>query len=160
MRLSDQKAHNGLVCQTTFPFRRPEKWLPEERWQEFSVVYTPAPGPPYIIQQPTNQAGIVGSNATFTVSAGGTSPLSYNWRLAGTNLPAATNSALSLTNVMQSQAGNSYDVVITNSLGSVTSSPAILVVGFILVRVNGEPAAGTMTAGASATVTISGGYAA
>ena len=58
---------------------------------------------------------------------------------------------------MLSQAGN-YDVVITNYAGSVTSSPANLDVRFILVKVNGQPAAGTMSALVSAIVTIFSGY--
>jgi len=81
----------------------------------------------------------------------------YQWPLAGTNLPAATNSAIILPNLTLRQAGN-YDLVIANAVGSVTSSPAMPDVRFILVRVNGQPAAGTNTAASSATVSISGGY--
>jgi hypothetical protein len=55
------------------------------------------------------------------------------------------------------QAG-SYDVVVTDSAGSVTSSPAILDVRFIIVKVNGQIATGTAFAAAPATVTLLGGY--
>jgi hypothetical protein len=55
------------------------------------------------------------------------------------------------------QAG-SYDVVVTDSAGSVTSSPAILDVRFIIVKVNDQIATGTAFAVAPATVTLLGGY--
>jgi hypothetical protein len=116
----------------------------------------PPSSPPVITAQPIGQTNLVGTTATFSVSAN-SGFSSYQWRLAGTNLPAATNNPLILPNLTLSQAGN-YDVVIANSFGSVTSSPAILDVRFILVSVNGQPAAATMTSIASATVTITGGY--
>ena len=120
-----------------------------------TTPFTPPPVPPVITTQPTGQTNLVGTTAIFSVGA--TNALSYQWQLDGTNLPAATNSVLILTNLTLSQAGN-YDAVVANSCCSVTSSPAILDVRFILVSVNGQPAAGTMTAVASAEVAISGGY--
>jgi hypothetical protein len=82
---------------------------------------------PSIITQPASQAVIAGSSASFTVTAGGTAPLSYQWVFNGTNISAGTASTLSLTNVQQSQAGN-YSVVVTNAYGAVTSSIALLTV--------------------------------
>jgi hypothetical protein len=85
------------------------------------------PMPPAIYSQPTNQTVIVGQTANMTIGANGTLPLSYQWNFKDGSIAGATSSSLTLTNVQQSQAG-SYTVVITNSAGSVTSSPAILVV--------------------------------
>jgi hypothetical protein len=68
---------------------------------------------------------VVGDTATFTVMAGGTPPLSYQWNFNGTNISGATNTLLTLTNVQSSQAGN-YAVLVTNTLGSVLSSNAVL----------------------------------
>ena len=82
---------------------------------------------PVISQQPTSQTVLVGNTATFTVSAIGTPPLSYQWRLNGVNIPGATQSTLTLPNVQLSQAGN-YSVRISNSLGTVTSADAVLTV--------------------------------
>jgi hypothetical protein len=114
--------------------------------------------PPIITTQPVSQTNAVGGISLFGVGVAVTAgPLFYQWRFLGTNLPAATNSSLSLTNLTLSQAGY-YDVVIANSFGSVTSSPALLDVRFILVMVNGQPAAGAVTAVAPATLTILGGY--
>jgi hypothetical protein len=71
----------------------------------------------------------LGSNATFTVVAGGDSPLFCQWFQNQTNLIAAdTNlTSLLLTNVQFSDAG-SYSALITNIYGSVTSAPASLIV--------------------------------
>jgi hypothetical protein len=82
---------------------------------------------PTITDQPLNVVAVVGDDVDFDVVAAGAAPLGYQWQLANTNLPAATNATLALTNITQSQAG-SYQVVVTNSAGSVTSSPATLTV--------------------------------
>jgi hypothetical protein len=52
-------------------------------------------------------------------------PPSYQWRFQGVALPGATNAVLILANVRQDQTG-SYDVVVTNDLGAVTSRVAVL----------------------------------
>jgi hypothetical protein len=82
---------------------------------------------PFITIQPTNQTMAVGGTASFSVTAGGSPPLSYQWRFGGTNLSGATNTTLILTNVQVSQAGN-YTVLVTNLYGSILSSNAVLTV--------------------------------
>jgi hypothetical protein len=91
------------------------------------LTINPPNTPPTISTQPGGRSVNVGSNATFTVIAAGASPLRYQWRLKTTNVVNATNSTLVLTNVQTNQAG-AYTVVITNSLGAVTSQVAILTV--------------------------------
>jgi hypothetical protein len=81
--------------------------------------------PPAITQQPQNQTVAAGTNVVFSVTATGTAPLSYQWRKGGVTIPGATNATWSLTNVQAAWLG-SYTVVITNSIGSVTSSVATL----------------------------------
>ena len=80
---------------------------------------------PAITSQPTNQTVPAGTNVTFSVTATGTAPLSYQWTFASTNLSGATNSSLLLTNVQAAQAG-AYQVVVTNSAGSTNSLAANL----------------------------------
>jgi len=87
----------------------------------------PFGGPPFITTHPVSQSVAVGNNATLSVLAGGQSPLSYQWRLNGTNLIGATNASLMLTSAQFSQSGN-YTVRITNTLGAVTSSVAVVTV--------------------------------
>ena len=81
--------------------------------------------PPFITTQPQSQSVSSGSNVTLTVVATGTPNLGYRWRSNSVNILNRTNTSLSLTNFQSSfEAG--YDVVITNGLGVVTSSAALL----------------------------------
>ena len=82
-------------------------------------------GTPSITTQPSNQTVIAGQTASFTVTATGAAPLSYQWRKGGVNVTGATSASLTLDNVQTNQAG-SYTVVIANAYGSVTSSVAVL----------------------------------
>ena len=92
---------------------------------EIRAIYNASAGgkcfgsvPPFFFATPSSQTNFVGSNTTFTVTAAGSVPLSYQWRFNGTNLAGATDSALTLTNLQLSQAG-SYSVAVSN-LGGVT----------------------------------------
>jgi hypothetical protein len=87
--------------------------------------------PPFITAQPQSQSILERSGTVFSVTATGTAPLSYQWQFNGGNIGGATGSALVLTNVLVSQAGN-YRVVVTNVAGSVTSVVAILTVSPVL----------------------------
>jgi Alginate lyase/Bacterial Ig domain len=81
---------------------------------------------PVINRPPAGQAVLLGGNATFTVAAGGASPLAYQWVFNSvTTLAGATNASLNLTNVQTASLG-SYAVVVTNRYGAVTSTPAPL----------------------------------
>jgi len=93
-----------------------------------NAVLTVTTAPPFIIiQPPTNQTVVVGNTATFTVLAGGTPPLNYQWVFGLTNIVGATNSVLTLTNVQFTNAGN-YTVLVTNAYGSILSSNSVLTV--------------------------------
>lgn len=96
---------------------------------DFKIVVQAASGgaAPIITNQPLGTTIVAGASTSFSVTAGGTAPLAYQWRLANTNLNGNTTNALSLSQVRMSQAGN-YTVVITNSYGSITSTPAALAV--------------------------------
>lgn len=88
-----------------------------------------------ILVQPADVTAIVGSNATFSVTAGGTGPLFYQWFFNGSAISNATGTVLTITNVQTSNAGN-YQVVVTNSFNSVTSRVAVLTT---TVVINGAP---------------------
>ena len=94
-----------------------------------NAVLTVTNAAPFINVQPQNQNVLAGSSATFSVTAGGTSPLSYQWLLGGTNISGATTNPFVLANVQSTNAGN-YSVTITNIAGSVTSSVATLAILF------------------------------
>jgi hypothetical protein len=83
--------------------------------------------PPFITTQPTNQAVYVGDTARFTVVAGGTSPLNYQWSFNATNLVGATNTALVMPNAQFNQSGD-YSVLVSNPYGSNNSVTVTLTV--------------------------------
>lgn len=89
--------------------------------------------PPYLVLQPTNQTLAPGATATFNVTALGNLPLVYQWQKNGTNLTdgsklsGSATSTLTLNNVTETNNGT-YAVVVTNVLGSVTSTGAVLMV--------------------------------
>lgn len=93
-----------------------------------SVVVTLSILQPVIITaQPQSQAILLGSNVSFSVTATGTAPLSYQWSFNGADLPGQTGPALTLTGVQTNQAG-AYHVRVANLLGTVASSDALLTV--------------------------------
>jgi hypothetical protein len=85
--------------------------------------------PPSITQSPQSVAVLNGSNATFSVTATGTAPLTYQWRKDGSPLGVGSVTNLTLTGVTTNGNGG-YDVVVTNPYGAVTSSVATLTVVF------------------------------
>lgn len=85
------------------------------------------PLPPFVLTQPANQTVPVGDNVTFTVVAGGSRPLTYQWRFNGANIPEATAASYTISNVQTNQAG-SYSVLVSNQSSAVTSTPALLAV--------------------------------
>ncbi len=76
---------------------------------------------------PTNAVVYTGGTATFSVTPGGSSPFTYQWSFNGTNLPGATNSSYLVTNAQSTNAGI-YSVVVSNAVGSITSTGAQLTV--------------------------------
>jgi hypothetical protein len=85
------------------------------------------PSPPAIQIQPTNTTVFSGDTATLTVGHTGTFPLAYQWLFNGSPLAGGTSHPLVIPNAQPSNAGI-YQLIITNSLGSVTSSPAVLTI--------------------------------
>ncbi len=128
--------------------------------------------PPVITTQPISQTNGAGSTVTFTVSATGSVPLSYQWQASGgtgfTNLTDAGNvsgsatTTLTLTGVT---ANNSliYQVIVTNANGSVTSAPPAALWVFGAPFITAQPAsqyaypgdAVTLSANAAGTLPIS-----
>jgi pectate lyase len=83
---------------------------------------------PIIVADPQSQTNTAGQSATFTVVAGGSTPLSYQWYFNTTTpLANATNAFLTLINIQATNAGT-YSVIVSNVAGSVTSTSALLTV--------------------------------
>ncbi|MFM2083148.1 MAG: hypothetical protein RL380_1839 [Verrucomicrobiota bacterium] len=81
--------------------------------------------PPSLTNQPASQTVVQSSNVSLTVGASGSTPLSYQWRTNGTPFTGRTTTPLTLTNFQSTNEG-SYDVIVTNSYGAVTSASASL----------------------------------
>jgi uncharacterized delta-60 repeat protein len=90
-----------------------------------NVIYYP----PNIAVQPTGGNIVVGSNFTLNVTAGGSPPFSWQWYTNGTPIPGANAGSYTITSAQLTDAGL-YDVVVTNLTGSVTSSVAVVNVGY------------------------------
>ena len=88
---------------------------------------------PTITAQPVGSTLLVGSSVTFSVTATGTPAPSYQWRRNTVAISGATNALLPFAVVSAADAGL-YDVVVSNSGGSVTSTPVTLAVGAVLTN--------------------------
>ncbi|MBN2505306.1 MAG: immunoglobulin domain-containing protein [Verrucomicrobia bacterium] len=82
---------------------------------------------PVIVEQPRDRRVALGEAAEFSVSAGGTRPLGYQWRFNGSALPDATNATLILPAVAFTDTGT-YSVVVSNAFGIAVSDDAMLTV--------------------------------
>ena len=82
---------------------------------------------PTITTQPNVATVAAGNAASFAVVASGTSPFTYQWKKDGSSIGGATSSTYTIASTKTTDAG-SYTVVVTNSLGSVTSNSTVLTI--------------------------------
>jgi hypothetical protein len=78
-----------------------------------------------VIQQPLSQTAGLASNTTLRVTAMGSPPIFYQWRLNGADLPGATAATLTVSNMSALKEGT-YLVVASNREGSFNSASALL----------------------------------
>ena len=74
-----------------------------------------------------NQTLCAGNNLTFSVTATGTSTLSYQWIQNSNEISGATNTQYSINNIQLSNAG-SFSCLVSNNCGSATSNSVTLIV--------------------------------
>jgi hypothetical protein len=84
--------------------------------------------PPTILAGPVSVTNVVGGTVTFSVSAAGTAPLTYQWRMDGGDLGGATGVTFGRTGLTRQHSGR-YSVVVSNAFGHAVSADAMLVVG-------------------------------
>jgi hypothetical protein len=83
---------------------------------------------PAITTQPASVSVTIGSTASFSVVATGTAPLSYQWSRGGTAISGATSASYTTAATVLADNGAVFTVMVSNSVGSVTSSAATLAV--------------------------------
>ena len=82
---------------------------------------------PSISTQPVGKTVVAGEAVALSVTASGTATLAYQWKKDGTSITGATTATYSIAKAASTDAG-SYSVTVTNSINSVTSNAAALVV--------------------------------
>ena len=105
------------------------------------------------ITGPSNTTVIQGGNATFSASAAGVPVPTLQW-LDQNQAPitGATNSTLTLSNVLYSQNGFVYSIVASNSVGSATNSATLTVI--VPPAISSQPVSVVVTNTQTASFTV------
>lgn len=161
---TDGQGYTLVVVDPTAP---EEAWNTAENWKASETLHG-SPGStddgqgfaPIIKDQSISQQTIEGKSVTFYVTAVGSSPLSYQWKKDGIDLPGETSGTLYLSNLTTNATGV-YTATVSNQAGSVTSDPINLIVEIYVpnpVRIFGQPEniSGYVGQSASFTVVASG----
>jgi Domain of unknown function (DUF4082)/Domain of unknown function (DUF4091)/Abnormal spindle-like microcephaly-assoc'd, ASPM-SPD-2-Hydin/Immunoglobulin I-set domain len=112
---------------------------------------------PSITSQPTSKTVVAGQTASFSVTAAGTAPLSYQWMRNGAAISGAISSNYTTAATTSADNGTSYTVAVSNSLGKVTSAAATLTVSASTLALGVSPASlsfGSIDTGASSTLGV------
>src|SRR5271154_1225175 len=106
-----------------------------------------------ITAQPANQSVSVGQAATFTVSASGSAPIAYQWQKNAANIVGATAASYTTPPAAAADSGTMFNVVVSNTMGSVTSNAATLTVNSsnAAPTITTQPVNQTVAAGQTAT---------
>jgi hypothetical protein len=83
---------------------------------------------PSISAEPASAVVTVGQSATFSVTAAGTAPLSYQWKKNGVSISGATAASYTTPAAALTDSGATFLVAVSNSVGTVASSAATLTV--------------------------------
>jgi len=112
--------------------------------------------PPLILTQPSNMTVTAGQTATFVVLSAGTAPLTYQWQRGGVNIAGATSASYTTPATALADSGSAFNVVVSNSAGTVTSNAATLTVNPAPVAptITTQPVNQTVKVGQTATFTV------
>ena len=100
---------------------------------------------PEIAAQPQNVSVPAGQTLNLSVGVTGSPPFICQWWLGDSVLPGITDTNLSIVNAQLENAGL-YHVVVSNAVGSVTSSPAIVRIGSAAPSILEDPVSQTTLA--------------
>ncbi|ATC65802.1 hypothetical protein CMV30_18635 [Nibricoccus aquaticus] len=110
--------------------------------------------PPGISSQPSDQVVSEGGTASFSVTATGEGPFTYEWQKDGFAISNSNSATYAVTNAQMSSAGQ-YRVKVSNAGGNTLSSAATLTVqppGF--VNITTQPVAQTVIIGGTASFSV------
>jgi hypothetical protein len=85
-------------------------------------------GAPAIMTHPSSRTVAPGETATFSTTATGNGPLTYQWQRNGSAISGAGADSFTTSPVTVADNGTQYRVVVSNAAGSATSNPATLTV--------------------------------
>lgn len=80
------------------------------------------------VSAPANTTVVAGSSATFSVTASGSAPFTYQWKKNGTGIAGATSATYTTPTLTTAENGALFSVLVSNVAGSVTSANATLTV--------------------------------
>ena len=112
----------------------------------FENVFTYTMDPPAVTANPTSQAILAGAPVSFTATADGTPTVTVQWQVSTnggasfsdiTDNASATTTTLSFT-AAQSQSGNEYRAVFTNTVGTSTTTAATLTVNAMTLALSNQ----------------------
>jgi hypothetical protein len=109
-----------------------------------------------ITSEPANQTVTAGQTAAFSVTASGTTPLTYQWSRNGAPISGATSASYSTPATTLADNGAQFYAVVSDPAGNMTSRTAVLTVTPAAVgpSISSEPANQTVTAGQTASFSV------
>lgn len=117
-----QKMYVGL-----FTLARPSVNSNPHWWKFDKVSFASINGAFQITAQPQSRSVYAGSDLSLSATVSSNTPLSYQWKRDGVDIPGASSATLRLEQIQASDAGD-YRVLITDGTSSLTSDPAIVTV--------------------------------